>query len=163
LHTGQYAGNVSSDPSQGQALVEPLALPGANRHINKFLLRGHSERGGGLAIHTSGQNCNWLQVVIALEARYFRHFAAMEPYLTSNLPQRHFVLLFQHICESAKMFFFLDIPLLNGTLKQVLNPSREARLQNKLILLWLLPDQINLQSEARAMIASFVVCIRMIA
>jgi len=106
LHTGQYAGNVSSDPSQGQALVEPLALPGANRHINKFLLRGHSERGGGLAIHTSGQNCNWLQVVIALEARYFRHFAAMEPYLTSNLPQRHFVLLFQHICESAKMFFF---------------------------------------------------------
>jgi len=34
LHSGQYAASVSSDHSQGQALVEPLALPGVARHIN---------------------------------------------------------------------------------------------------------------------------------
>ena len=28
LHTGQYAGSISLVHSQGQTLVEPLALPG---------------------------------------------------------------------------------------------------------------------------------------
>jgi len=31
-----YAGSVSSDHSQGLALVEPLVLPGVTRHINRF-------------------------------------------------------------------------------------------------------------------------------
>jgi len=39
LHTGQYSGSVSPDHSQGQALVEPLALPDVARHINKFLCK----------------------------------------------------------------------------------------------------------------------------
>jgi len=69
LHTGQYAGSVSSDHSQGQALVEPLVLPAVTRHTNKFLCKaGHSKRGGGLAIHTSPLNCNWLNMVIAFNA-----------------------------------------------------------------------------------------------
>ena len=53
-HTGQYAGSVSPDHSQGQTLVEPLALPGVTRHINKPLRKTTQKRGGGLAIHTSG-------------------------------------------------------------------------------------------------------------
>jgi len=36
-HTGQYAGSISLEHSQGQTLVEPLVLPGVARHINKFL------------------------------------------------------------------------------------------------------------------------------
>jgi len=39
LHTGQYAGSISPDHRQGQTLVEPLALPGITRHINKFLCK----------------------------------------------------------------------------------------------------------------------------
>jgi len=37
LHTGQYADSISPGHSQGLTLVEPLALPGVARHINKFL------------------------------------------------------------------------------------------------------------------------------
>ena len=59
-HTGQYAGSISPDHSQGQTLVEPLALPGVTRHINKPLRKTTQKRGGGLAIHTSGLNCHWL-------------------------------------------------------------------------------------------------------
>jgi len=36
LHTGQYAGIISPGHSQGQTLVEPLALPGVAKHINKL-------------------------------------------------------------------------------------------------------------------------------
>jgi len=39
VHTGQYAGSVSPDHSQGQTLVESLALPGFARRINKFLCK----------------------------------------------------------------------------------------------------------------------------
>jgi len=39
LHTDQYAGSVPSDHSQGQALVEPLSLPGVARH-QQVSLRG---------------------------------------------------------------------------------------------------------------------------
>jgi len=67
LHTGQYTGSISLGNSQGQALVEPLALPGVARHLNKFLRKTTQKRGGGLAIHTSGLNRHWLKVVIALE------------------------------------------------------------------------------------------------
>jgi len=36
LHTGQYAGRVSSDHGQRQALVEPLSLPGVKQsHLCK--------------------------------------------------------------------------------------------------------------------------------
>jgi len=34
---------------------------------------------GGLAIHTSGLNYNWLKVVIALEVMVFWHFVAAKP------------------------------------------------------------------------------------
>jgi len=39
---------VSSDYSQGQAPVEPLALPGVTRHINKFFGDNTNWRVGGL-------------------------------------------------------------------------------------------------------------------
>jgi len=69
LHTGQYAGSISLGHSQGQTLVEPLVLPGVTRHINKleFLRKTTQKRGSGFAVHTSGLNCHWLKVVIALE------------------------------------------------------------------------------------------------
>jgi len=35
-------------------LMEPLALPGVARHINKFLRKTTQKRGSGLAIHTNG-------------------------------------------------------------------------------------------------------------
>ena len=72
LYTGQYGGTNS--PSQGQTLVEPLALPGVARHIDKFLWKTTQKRGSGLAIHTSGLNCHWLKVVIALEVMIFLAF-----------------------------------------------------------------------------------------
>jgi len=62
-------------------LVEPLALPGVARHINKFLQKTTQKRGSGLTIHTSGLaiytsglNCHWLKVVIALEVMIFLAF-----------------------------------------------------------------------------------------
>jgi len=39
LHAGHYASSVTSGHSQGQVLVEPLALPVVTRHINKFLCK----------------------------------------------------------------------------------------------------------------------------
>jgi len=54
LHTGQYAGSISPGHSQGQTLVEPLALPGVATHINKFLRKTTQKRDSGLAIHTRG-------------------------------------------------------------------------------------------------------------
>jgi len=77
LHTGQYAGSVSPDHSQGQTLMEPLAPPGVARHINKFLCKTIQKRGSGLAIHTSGLNCHWLKVAIALEVMIFLAFCAL--------------------------------------------------------------------------------------
>ena len=71
LHTGQYAGSISLSHSQGQMLV---VLPGVARHINKFLHKTTQKRGSRLAIHTSGLNCHWLQVVIALEVMIFLAF-----------------------------------------------------------------------------------------
>ena len=69
-HTGQYAGSISADHSQGQTLVEPLALPGVARHINKFLRKTTRKRGSGL-------NCHWLKVVIALEVMIFLAFCGL--------------------------------------------------------------------------------------
>ena len=80
-HTGQYAGSISPDHSQGQTLVEPLALPGVARHINKFLRKTTQKRGSGLAIHTSGLNCHWLKVVIAVEVMAFLAFCKYFVYL----------------------------------------------------------------------------------
>ena len=74
LHTGQYAGNISPGHSQGQTLVEPLVLPGVARHIKKFFRKTAQKRGSGFAIHTSGLNCQWLKVVIALEVMIFLAF-----------------------------------------------------------------------------------------
>ena len=74
LHTGQYVGSVSLDHSQRQMLVQPLVLPGVTRRINKLLCKTTQERGSGLAIHTSGLNCHWLKVVIALEVMIFLAF-----------------------------------------------------------------------------------------
>ena len=47
LHTGQYTSSISPGHSQGQMLVESLALPGV-RHLNKFLRKTTQKRGGGL-------------------------------------------------------------------------------------------------------------------
>jgi len=77
LHTGQYAGSISPGHSRGQTLVEPLALPGVARHINKFLRKTTQKRGSGLTIHTSGLNCHWLKVVIALEVMIFLAFCGL--------------------------------------------------------------------------------------
>jgi len=44
-HTGQYAGSISPDHSQRKTLVEPLALPGVTRHINKPLRKTTQKRG----------------------------------------------------------------------------------------------------------------------
>jgi len=73
-HTGQYPGSISLGHSQGQMLVEPLELPGAARHINKFVHKTTQKRGSELAIHTSGLNCHWLKVVTALEVMIFLAF-----------------------------------------------------------------------------------------
>jgi len=53
--------------------VELLLLPGVTRHINKFLCKATQKMDGGLAIqiYTSGLNCNWFKVVIALEVMVF--------------------------------------------------------------------------------------------
>ena len=64
LHTGQYASGVPSDHGQRQALVEPLSLPGVAWNVNKFLCETAQEGDSGLAIHTSGFDCNWLKVII---------------------------------------------------------------------------------------------------
>ena len=77
LHTGQYAGSVSPDHSQGQTLEESLVLPGVTRHINKFFIKTTQKRGSGLAIHTSGLCCHWLKVIIALEVMIFLAFCGL--------------------------------------------------------------------------------------
>ena len=53
-----------------------MAFPGVTRHIKKFLCGSLKERGGGITLHTSGFNCDWLKVVIVKEVFNFRHFAA---------------------------------------------------------------------------------------
>jgi len=58
LHIGQYAGSVSSDRSQGQVLVDPLGSPA----MSTTFCEATKKRGGGLAIHTNGLNCNWLKM-----------------------------------------------------------------------------------------------------
>jgi len=77
LHTGQYTSSISPGHIQGQTLVEPLALPGVPRHLNKFLRKTTQKRGSGLAIHTSSSNCHWLKVVIALEVMIFLAFCGL--------------------------------------------------------------------------------------
>ena len=73
-NTGQYAGSISPGLNQGQTLVEPLVLLGVARHINKFLRKTTQNRGSEFAIHTSGPNCHWLKVVIALKVMIFLAF-----------------------------------------------------------------------------------------
>jgi len=53
LHTdtGQYAGSVPFEHSQGQTLMEPLSLPRVTRHVNKFVSEAAQKRGGGVNIH----------------------------------------------------------------------------------------------------------------
>ena len=58
-------------------LVETLALPVVARHINKSLRKTTQKRGSGLAVHTSGLNCHWLKVVIALEVMIFLAFCGL--------------------------------------------------------------------------------------
>jgi len=48
-------------------LVEPLAFLRLTRHINKVICKVAQEKGGGLAIFTSGFNSDWLKVVIVKE------------------------------------------------------------------------------------------------
>ena len=85
LHTGQYVGSVSLDHSQRQMLVQPLVLPGVTRRINKLLCKTTQERGSGLAIHTSGLNCHWLKVVIALEVMIFLAFCGRKTSLSGRV------------------------------------------------------------------------------
>ena len=62
-HTGQYAGSISPDHSQGQMLVEPLALPGVARHINK---QDHSKK-GQWTCHTH----QWSQLPLVVSGNCF--------------------------------------------------------------------------------------------
>jgi len=55
--------------------VEALSFPGIARHI-KILDKAAHKRGGVLAIHTIGFNCNWLKAVVIKEVIVFCHFAA---------------------------------------------------------------------------------------
>ena len=64
LHIGQYAGGVSSDHSQRQALVEPLSLPGVAWNVNKFLCE--TAQSGNLT-------CHWL-IMRRKEIFYFKYF-----------------------------------------------------------------------------------------
>jgi len=60
---GKYASSVPSDHGHRQAL-ESLSLPGVASNVNKFLCETAKEGGSGLAIYTSGFDCNWLKVII---------------------------------------------------------------------------------------------------
>jgi len=52
--------------------MELLSLTGVTRSINKFLCKAAQGMGGGLTIHTSGFDCDWLKVVIVKEViKYF--------------------------------------------------------------------------------------------
>ena len=76
LHTGQYAGSVSPDHSQGQTLVEPLALPGSPDTSTCFFAN-HSKNASAFAIHASGLNCHWLKMVISLWVMVFLAFCGL--------------------------------------------------------------------------------------
>jgi len=78
LNTGQDADSVSSDHSQAQALLEPLAPPGVTIEINKFLCEATQKR-GRLSLHISGLNCNWLNVVIAFEVMAILAIFSLRP------------------------------------------------------------------------------------
>ena len=77
LHIGQYAGGVPSDHGQRQALVEPLSLARVAWNVNEFLCETAQEGGSGLAIHTSGFDCNWLKVVIVKKVIVFPAFVGL--------------------------------------------------------------------------------------
>jgi len=77
LHTGQYASGVPYEHGQRQALVEPLSLPGVAWNVNKFLCETAQEGGSGLAIHTSGFDCNWLKVIIVKKVIVFPAFVGL--------------------------------------------------------------------------------------
>jgi len=77
MHTGQYASSVPSDHGQRQALVKPLSLPGVASNVNKFLCETAQEGGSGLAIHTSGLDCNWLKVIIVKKVIVFPAFVGL--------------------------------------------------------------------------------------
>ena len=72
LHTGQseYAGDCSLWPWPETldrccwSHCRSLGLPEIN--VNNFLCKTVQEGGGGLAVHTSGFNCNWLKVIIVI-------------------------------------------------------------------------------------------------
>jgi len=77
MHTGQYAGDVPSDHGQRQALVEPLSLPGVAQNVDEFLCKTAQEGGSGLAVRTSGFDCNWLKVIIAKKVIVFPAFVGL--------------------------------------------------------------------------------------
>ena len=74
LHTGQYVGSVSPDHSQGQTLVEPLALPGGHQTHQQVSLQDHSKK-GLCTCHT--HQWSQLKVVIALEVMVFLAFCVL--------------------------------------------------------------------------------------
>ena len=77
LHTGQYVGDVTSGHGQRQALVAPLSLPGVAWNVSEFLSEKAQEGGSGLAVHTSGFDCNWLKVVIVKKVIVFPAFVGL--------------------------------------------------------------------------------------
>ena len=76
MHTGQNAGSVPSDHGQRQALVEPLLLSGVAWNVNEFLSETAQEGRNGLAVHTSGFDCNWLKVVLVKKVIVFLAFVS---------------------------------------------------------------------------------------
>jgi len=51
--------------------------PWGHQKYQQVSLRGHSKSGCGLAIYTSGLNCNWLKVIIASEVMVFLAFCSL--------------------------------------------------------------------------------------
>ena len=57
--------------------MEPLSLSGNAQNVNEFLCKTAEERGSGLAVHTSGFDCNWLKVIIVKKVTVFPAFVGL--------------------------------------------------------------------------------------
>ena len=76
-----YAGGVPSAHSKRQALAEPShrcsSVPGVTWNVNEFLCETAQDGGSGLAVCTSGFDCNCLKVVIVKKAIVFPAFVSL--------------------------------------------------------------------------------------
>ena len=66
LHTGQYAGSISPGHSQGQTLVEPLALPGCRQTHQQVSSKDNSKK-EKWTCHTH----QWSQLPLVVSGNWF--------------------------------------------------------------------------------------------